>query len=375
MKRVSNSRLASAKIAAVGLSLFGFSLVVPIVASAVERRHSASKRRPHPLPRNPSVDVIVPAYLESGVIAAKIADLREGFEGYGGSSQIIVVASDPETAAASSAADLVISSTRSGKAAACNAGLGRSCADVVIFSDANCQIQPKREWLTLVLQELADWHLVSAHKGESGGMDGPFWALERRIKSSSGNSIGTLAVAGEFLATRRADLEPLDSGIILDDLHVAFSYAFRDLSVTVSNSIQTAESAVAPKDQWERRVRIAAGLISEALPLAPRLMATPIGRVFIAHKLVRATVGCGGFWLAAMGLAAIFPPISIVVIPLVLYAAAAYAGRAELPKPLQFLATVCGLQAIPIAGALRVLQNRACDRGRLGEGVWRKVAR
>ena len=61
-------------------------------------------------------------------------------------------------------------------------------------------------------------------KSESGGLDGPFWALEQRVKAASGDSTGTLAVAGEFLATLQSDLRSLDPSVVLDDLHVASNY-------------------------------------------------------------------------------------------------------------------------------------------------------
>lgn len=360
-----------------GGSLFSICAVLPMVMLPIERRRLTKAQPPAPLPLNPSVDVIVPAYLEAGVIGTKIEDLRVALSQHSGRTRVIVVASDMETAAASAAADLVITTGRNGKAAACNAGVAESDADIIVFTDANCRIQPLMTWVDLMLEDLGCWHLVSASKGETGGMDGAFWALEKRIKSASQETMGTLAVAGEFLATRRGDLRPLKPGVILDDLDIAFSYAFRDLTVTVSSRVTTLEPAAPPDEQWERRVRMASGLFGEALPQTSKLITRPVGRLFLAHKMARTTVGCTGFWLAVAGLSSLCLPVSLIAFGIAIYGAAAYAGKVSVPKTkaLRPVVSIAGLQAIPVMGALRALRYRRSRRVSGSGGLWRKVAR
>jgi hypothetical protein len=323
----------------------------------------------------PSIDVVIPAFLEAGVVDAKIQSLRADFADYGGRCRIIVVASDTESADAAAAADIVLLTGRHGKARACNEGLQRSDADVVVFSDANCQITPRSDWVGILLASLRDWHLVSARKGESGGMDSAFWRLEERIKTSSETTVGTLAVAGEFMAARRSDLLPLTPGVILDDLDIALSFAFRGLSVTSSGAIRTTEPAAPPSEQWERRVRIAQGLFTEALPQTKSLLSLPVGRLFVAHKLARTTVGCLSFWLAVLGTSVLWVPASFALVPAALAAVAGYVGKLTVPSRMRPVVTIFGLQAVPVAGGARALRRSIMTRQASTDGLWRKVAR
>ncbi|WP_166772160.1 glycosyltransferase [Cellulomonas uda] len=347
-------------------------IVVALLPKQVTRRAAAD-----PLPDAPSIDVIVPAFLEAGVVADKIRALHEDLDSYPGRGRVVVVASDQATYDAAEAADLRILTGRNGKAMACNAGLDRSDADVVVFTDANCEILPRKEWTRHLLEALTTWHLVSGMKSEEGGSEGAFWKFERAVKLSSHDSTGTLAVAGEFVAARRRDVEPLRRGVILDDLDLAMDFALRGLSVTATPRIRTTEPAAEPTDQWERRVRIANGLFREALPRARELVRIPVGRVFVAHKLARVTLGCLGFWAAVLGASLVALPLSVAVLGAVVYAVASYAGRVPLPRALRPVAAICGLQAAPVFGLSRTLARglRRTRTSTSADGIWTKVAR
>ena len=75
------------------------------------------------------------------------------------------------------------------------------------------------------------------------------------------------------------------------------------------------------------RVRITSGLLTEALPLLPKLVPLPVGRVFLAHNIMAGLLAVG-FWLAVVGFAGLCPPVSVGLIPLVAYGVAVYAGEA-----------------------------------------------
>ena len=130
-----------------GLALGGVTflagIVLPRVQVAFERSREVEPSAPPILPDHPTIDVIIPAYLESGVIGNTIGRLRTSLSQHEGATQIIVVASDAATAEAArrAGAAQVLETERQGKASAINAGVAASNADIVVLSDGNCEIR------------------------------------------------------------------------------------------------------------------------------------------------------------------------------------------------------------------------------------------
>ena len=344
-------------------------IIPPLFAKFDKDRY----QQPPPAPAgpNPSIDIIVPAYLEAGVIKAKIADLRNELQGYPGTARIVVAASDPQTAQAASEADLVMEGGRSGKAAAVNEAVKASVADVVMLTDANCSIRPTG-WIGVALSELESASLVSAQKTETNGGDGIFWAYENWLKRSTGDGAGSLAVVGEFFATRRVDYREVRASAVCDDFVMAFGYYERGLKVAVSRKIVTVEPATSGAEQWERRIRIAEGVIKDILPRTRSLFREPIGRRYLAHKTYRNTVGCAAFWAAVLVTPFISIYLGVATWIGVLVAVLGYAGRMPISGILAGPISIVGMQAVmPIALLTRVLGKKAPASGAL----WRKVAR
>src|SRR5213078_5121444 len=88
----------------------------------------------------PTVSLIVPAYAEEAVIAAKVANARA--LDYPAEKLEVVVACDgsPDATpqrARDAGADVVLELPHGGKIRAQDAAVERSCSDIVAFSDAN----------------------------------------------------------------------------------------------------------------------------------------------------------------------------------------------------------------------------------------------
>jgi hypothetical protein len=355
----------------VGVVLFLGSFVLPMF---VKGRRSSPSSALGVLPPDASIDVIVPAYLEISTVGAKLEDLRKAFQSYSGRTRAIVVAGDAGTASAANSADIVILAERAGKAAACNLGAEQSDADIVVFTDANCSITPV-DWPELVRDGLnRNYDLFAGAKGESGGLESLFWRFEDRMKSvSSGRE--SLALAGEFIATRRRLFEPIPTNVRLDDLAMGLSYVDRGLSVGTMADIRTVEDAEGRADQWERRVRIADGLLSEAVPRVGGLMRSSVGRQLVAHKIYRVTAGCAGFWLALTALVWLQPLVGILAVAAFIYGVLGYTGRLPVSRATGLLAAGLGMQMVPMAALFRILQRLALGASSGSTGVWRKIAR
>lgn len=323
----------------------------------------------------PSIEVIVPAYLEESTIGPTVARLREQLSIWSGSALVTVIASDAGTARAAEAADNVILTQPQGKPSAVNYGVNQSRADIICLTDGNTSLEPFT-WSLLTLKELENSELLSANKKETGGQEGVFWKFEEKAKRHSSRTSGSLSVVGEFLAFRRSDFRDIPANTQSDDLWIAMDFDARGLRSTICDEITAHEVAATPKDQWERRIRIAAGQLFEALPKTGQLFRSAAGRSYLAHKMYRLTIGVAAFWGAAILGVMIFPPLLgplslIIVVASVLH----YRGYFRLPGPLGIMGVVVGMQVIPILGGVRALRRYL--RGRKGQtsAGWTKVAR
>jgi hypothetical protein len=355
---------------AVGAVAFSASVVLPTLQLQCESRRPRRAITARSLPEEPTIEVIVPAYLEATVIGEKIEELRSALASQS-NALVTVVASDEATARAAKAADRVLLGERKGKVAAVNQGVASSQADIIVLSDANCTIEPPN-WPGLLLEEFKRWDLVSAHKTETRSAEGRFWAFERATKDRFSAEIGTLSVVGEFVAFRAADFRNLPQGLILDDLAMAEDFLARGLRPGIASGISTSEHPATALEQWERRVRIAEGLFREQVPLVGALGQSPQGRLFLAHKLYRVTVGAAGFWVALSALAVGLPLVGVPLLGIAAVCIAVYRGSLRLPFLPRLLVTVVGLQAVPVAAAIRVLRR---ERKVEAAGLWKKIAR
>jgi hypothetical protein len=253
-----------------------------------------------------------------------------------------------------------------------NLGVHVSSADVVVLTDANCEIVPD-VWPQLMLAHLEQADLVSAVKTESGKREEAYWAYEKAVKRFGRTRRETLSVIGEFLAFRREQFTDLPRNVLADDLQMAEDFTVRGLSVQVVPGIETVEPPTAGAAQLERRIRISAGHWAQAIPRSRALAAFPAGRQFLAHKGYRMSIGALGFWLAVLGLAAAVPPWSTLVMTAAVAGAfAAYRYLPNAPAPLRLFSTVIVLQAVTVLGAGRALKRALDSQPQLG---WKKVAR
>ncbi|MGV6993828.1 glycosyltransferase [Gordonia amicalis] len=318
-----------------------------------------------------SLEVVIPAYLEASVIPESISYIRKALTHWpGGSTSVRVIASDEETAVSASSADHVNLVGRTGKASAVNYGVAQSSADIVVLTDANCQIVPQ-DWPALLMDELQVFDLVSCNKGEILSSDTFFWAYERWVKSKQRN---TLAVVGEFLAFRRRDYNAIPPDRISDDIAIAISFDKRGKRVGVSDQIGVLEEGAGPQEQWERRVRIASGQLYEVVPQFTGLTRSLAGRRYLIHKIYRLTVGPVAFWAAvAMLLRRAEWKGRAGILAGVLASVANYRYGFMGNTAASRATVVVGLQAVPPVAAVRALTR--VGRGSRQGGQWQKVAR
>jgi cellulose synthase/poly-beta-1,6-N-acetylglucosamine synthase-like glycosyltransferase len=198
--------------AAIAYTHLGYPLLLRALV-ALRRRPTLS---PGTWEEPPRVSLIVAAFDEEQVIAAKVANAlaldypRERLE--------LIVASDGSgdaTAerARAAGADLVLELPRGGKVAAQNAAAERACGEILAFSDANSVWAA--DALRHLIEPFADPAVgyacgqVRFLDPQGDNLEGAYWRYEMRVRELESGLAGVTAGNGAIYAVRREAYLPL----------------------------------------------------------------------------------------------------------------------------------------------------------------------
>ncbi len=244
----------------------------------------------------PSVAVLIPAYNEEAVIAAKIENSLALT--YPPDRLEVVVVSDgsddgtPEIVAryADRGVRLYHQPERRGKMAAINRVMPLLTTDIVVMTDANAMVTPGA--LQAIVPHFADPTVagVAGEKRVLGGGEGLYWRYESFLKRCDSVISSVMGAAGELFAIRRERFEPPPANTLLDDFVISLRLVEQGYRVVY----EPAAVAIEPPSpsmlgDWRRRVRIAAGGI-QSICWLPGLMSPRRGRIawqYISHRVLR----------------------------------------------------------------------------------------
>jgi hypothetical protein len=260
-----------------------------------------ARLRARPIARDaahrPRVSLIVPAYNEAGVIAAKLRNCRE-LEYPPDLLEVIVVAdgSTDETAALAEAEPgtcVLHRPERAGKAAAINRGAAAAGGDVLVFSDANNHYAP---WtLRALVEPFADPAVgyVCGQVRFDGGVanqEGAYWRYEIAIRALESRLAGVTAGNGGLYATRR------ESYIVVDprmghDLSFPFNMVKRGWRPVYEPRAQAREKATPDNVAEGRRKRRMMShmwpIVFEGGMLSPRGYGPLYAFQLFSHRVLR----------------------------------------------------------------------------------------
>jgi cellulose synthase/poly-beta-1,6-N-acetylglucosamine synthase-like glycosyltransferase len=339
-------------------------LLYPI-GLAIAARGRTVKARPEP-EIWPPVTVMVPAYLEAGVIAAKVANIRAN--AYPGEVEVLVVADgDPQTAAAARAAGarVVLLPERAGKAQALNHGVAAAAHECVVLTDANNELGD--DAVKHLVRRLLEPGVgaVAGEKLEGSGGELTYWRFEAWVKRNESLVGTTLGLDGGLCAVRRSAWEPIPADVSNDDFWVALDMMERGLRVTYEPlAIVREESIGGLALSWERRTRVLGGglwvMWRKRALLHPRYGF--ISAQVWGHKLWRSTAGPLShvvLLLLAIGHVRSSRLARVVVAGHLVAAASVPAQEAGLRLPLlaRVGAQILYLQAVALGGLFRCLRG------------------
>ena len=296
-----------------------------------------SRWSPRPVRRGavePSVAAVIVVRNEEAVIARKIENLL-ALE-YPAEKLGIVVISDGSTdgtaailqnfatsPASHQRVRIVLKTTSQGKAAGLNDAMKLADSEILLFTDARQQIE------TCALRRLvenfadADVGCVSGElllgdpeSGELGKGMGLYWRIEKKIRELESASGSVVGATGAIYCARRALLDPLPEGTILDDVLLPMLVVRKNSRVVFDSGARAWDSPnLGQSREFSRKVRTLSGNY-QLLQLAPWLLTldNPIRFQFVSHKLFRLAVP---FALVALLLASLFLPQAFYRVALV----------------------------------------------------------
>lgn len=230
-------------------------------------RRRPTLERPRALEQLPSVSLIVAAYDEEKLIAAKVANAlaldypRERLQ--------LIVASDGSAdataeAARAAGADLVLELPRGGKIATQNAAVEQSSGDILAFSDANSFWRP--DALLRLVEPFADpavgYVCGQLRLLDEGGdnLEGVYWRYEMAVRELESGLGGVTAGNGGIYAVRGDAYMHLPPGAS-HDLSLPFELAKRRLRALYATTA-IAEERMVPtlEGEFARKRRMMVGL-------------------------------------------------------------------------------------------------------------------
>ena len=191
---------------------------------------------------------------------------------------------------------------RNGKASAMNRAMAFVKAPIVVFCDANTELNPE------AIHEMVKHYAnpkVGAVTGEkriitkdkenaSGAGEGIYWKYESFLKQLDSDFFTIVGAAGELMSYRTELFRELPKDTLLDDLMQSMQIANDGYRVIYEKNAWAAETASANvSEELKRKIRIAAGAFQSMTRLTKGfnlLTNFKVSFLFISHRVLRWTL-------------------------------------------------------------------------------------
>jgi cellulose synthase/poly-beta-1,6-N-acetylglucosamine synthase-like glycosyltransferase len=272
---------------------FGYPLVLAGLV-ALKRGQVAV---PVTAPELPPVSVIVAAYAEQAVIAARVANLRA--LDYPAALLEVVVACDgsPDATAAlarEAGADLVLELPRGGKIRAQDAAVERARGGVLAFSDANVAWEPAalRELVAAFADPKVGYACGQVLFVNDGGtnQEGLYWRYEMALRSMESRLRSVTGGNGAIYATRREAYLIVDP-IMGHDLSFPFNLVKRGWRAVYVSTARASEKMVPSiEGEFARKRRMMSHgwpIVLRGGMLSPRGYGVTYSLMIFSHRVLR----------------------------------------------------------------------------------------
>lgn len=248
----------------------------------------------------PPVSLLVPAFNEERHLPAKLLNLDEIDYPAGRIEHVFV--SDGSTDRTNRILGAVRRpgfqfhslASRRGKPTALNFAVAHAHTDILIFSDASTIFAP--DVVCRLARHFADERvgvvcgsIEFVRTKESAATEGLYWRYETALRRMEAQIGATLTASGAIYAVRRSCYRPLAPDAILDDFLTPMTARRLGYRVEYDPEAKALEAApTSVKDEFTRRVRLAAGSFSSLGALTRGAMSNPaVLWAFLSHKVLR----------------------------------------------------------------------------------------
>ena len=231
--------------------------------------------------------------------------------------------------------NVVAADVRRGKSHGMNVLVGKCTADVIVFTDANVELDQA------ALRALAPWfsdpeigcvcgHLIYSNPDESAmaSSGSLYWRIEEAIKQLESDAYSVVGADGSLYAVRRSAHHTVPDDII-DDFYVSMMIlADGRRVVRAPLALAFEKSATNTYDEFRRKIRIACQAFNVHRLIWPRIWRSPVlAYCYVSHRLLKWLIGynllLAAFFLV-VAMMMVFSPVMVLV--LLALAAAAFAG-------------------------------------------------
>ncbi|MFY8020016.1 MAG: glycosyltransferase family 2 protein [Bacteroidia bacterium] len=290
-------------LAVVFYSYLGYGILLYIL---VKLKNVFNKPKEFDLKYEPTVSLVVPCFNEADYIEEKIKNSLQ-LEYPKDKLQLIFISDGsnddtPHRIAKYKEVLALHEDARNGKAAAMNRAMKYVTGEIVVFCDANTDINP--EAIREMVKHYADEE-VGAVTGEkriitkdkenaSGAGEGIYWKYESFLKQLDSDFYTIVGAAGELMSYRKSLYKELPKDSLLDDLMQSMQIALDGFRVIYEKNAYAAETASANVgEELKRKIRIAAGAWQSMsrLPQAFNIFSNfKVSFLFISHRVLRWTL-------------------------------------------------------------------------------------
>lgn len=243
---------------------------------------------------NPEVTLLIPAYNEEVVLAAKIENSL-ALDYPPEKIQVAIVADGSTDGTVSIAScfqsvKVYYEPERRGKAAAVNRIVPMLDSDIIIITDANVTLS--RGTLRALVRNFADPTVgaVAGEKRVRGGGEGLYWRYESYLKRCECAVSSVMGAAGELLAFRHEAFQPPEEDSIIEDFVMSMRLVGEGWRVVYeSEALASEEPSNSPNEDWIRRTRIAAGGF-QSIGRLTHLLNPRLGLItwqYVSHRVLR----------------------------------------------------------------------------------------
>ncbi|MCX7304391.1 MAG: glycosyltransferase [Hyphomicrobiales bacterium] len=220
---------------------------------------------------------------------------------------------------------VVAGEARRGKSHGMNVLVEKCTADIVVFSDANVELDRN------ALLELAPWfsdrsvgcvcgHLVYSNPDESAmaSSGSLYWRVEEAIKQLESDAFNVIGADGSLFAIRRSAHHVVPDDII-DDFYVSMMVLIDGMRVVrAPTALAYEKSATNTYDEFRRKIRIACQAFNVHRLIWPRIWPKPaLAYCYVSHRLLKWLIGYNLLFAAIFllgALLAIFPPAPVLTV-------------------------------------------------------------